>query len=59
METTQHKLDQEHIDYVKKTFSNNFKFRMALFGILPMGWLSGMKVTQLDEESCSVTVPYK
>lgn len=59
MEATQPKLNQAHIDYIQKTFSNNFKFRVSLFNILPMGWLSGMKVTHLDEASCSVSVPYK
>jgi hypothetical protein len=59
MEATQPKLNQAHIDYIQKTFSNNFKFRVSLFNILPMGWLSGMKVTHLDETSCSVSVPYK
>lgn len=30
-----------------------------MFKILPMGFLSGMKITELNEETCSVTVPYK
>lgn len=30
-----------------------------LFKILPMGFLSGMKITALNEELCSVSVPYK
>lgn len=52
-------LKQEHINYIKKNFTNSFKFRVAMFNMLPMGWLSGMKVRTLDENECSVTVPYK
>lgn len=52
-------LNPEHIHYIQKSFKNKLKFRMALFNILPMGWLSGMRITELNEELCSVTVPYK
>ncbi len=53
------KLNPAGIEFIKKNFSNSFKFRMAMFKMLPMGWLSGMKVTHLDEQKCSVSVPYK
>lgn len=52
-------LKPEHIKYIQKTFTNNFKFRVAMFNMLPMGWLSGMKVKTLTDEVCEVTVPYK
>ncbi len=51
--------NQEHINFVKKTFNNSLKFRLMLFKILPMGFLSGMKITELNEELCTVNVPYK
>lgn len=51
--------NQTQIDYIQKNFMNNFKFRVNLFKILPMGFLSGMKISELTEEKCSVTVPYK
>ena len=46
-------------EYVKKNFKNSFKFRLLLFKILPMGFLSGMRIKELNEEKCVVTVPYK
>lgn len=46
-------------DYVKKNFKNSFKFRLLLFKILPMGFLSGMRIKELNDEKCIVTVPYK
>ncbi len=57
--STPHKFDQKHIAFIKKTFNNKSKFKMMLFKILPMGFLSGMKVTELNEDKCTVTVPYK
>ena len=45
--------------YIKKNFTNSLKFRFILFKILPMGFLSGMRIKELNEEKCSVTVPYK
>ena len=51
--------DQTQIDHIQKNFSNNLRFRFTLFKILPMGFLSGMKISELNEEKCSVTVPYK
>ncbi len=52
-------LKQEPIDQLKKDFSSSFKFRLALMGMLPMGFLSGMKIVTLTEERCVVSVPYK
>jgi acyl-coenzyme A thioesterase PaaI-like protein len=52
-------LNQTGIKYIQQNFTNAFKFRMALFNMLPMGFLSGMKVVELNEEKCIVTVPYK
>lgn len=52
-------LNPEPIQYIQRTFKNGFKFRMAMFSMLPMGWLCGMKVIELNDELCSVSVPYK
>ena len=35
------------------------KFRMFLFLKLPSAFLAGVRLKDLDEQSCSVTVPYK
>ena len=57
--TENFQFDQSQIEFIKKNFNNNLKFRFNLFKILPMGFLSGMKISELTEEKCSVTVPYK
>ena len=35
------------------------KFRMFLLSKLPSAWLAGVRVRELDEKKCVVTVPYK
>jgi len=50
--------DSKSIQFIKKTFCSPWRFRLLLMKILPMGFLSKMKVTHLDETSCSVSVPY-
>jgi len=51
--------DNKNLNYVKKNFKNSLKFRLLLLKILPMGYLSGMRIKELNEEKCIVTVPYK
>src|SRR3954462_11364506 len=34
-------------------------FKMGLMKFLPMGVIAGLKITELDERQCKVTVPYK
>jgi hypothetical protein len=35
------------------------KFRMFLFTKLPAAWFAGVRVREVDEKRCVVTVPYK
>ena len=34
-------------------------FRMGMMKVLPMGAIADLKIIELDEEHCKVTVPYK
>jgi hypothetical protein len=34
-------------------------FKLGLMRILPMGAIAGLKITELDDQHCTVTVPYK
>ncbi|MBG16108.1 MAG: thioesterase [Crocinitomicaceae bacterium] len=58
MSENQH-FNQVHINELTKSFNNTWKFRLSLLKILPMGFLSGMRIKKLDENSCHVQVPYK
>ncbi len=34
-------------------------FKAGMLKVLPMGTIAGLKITELDEQQCKVTVPYK
>lgn len=51
--------NRKHIDFIQKNFANNLKFRLMLWRDLPMGFSSGMKIVELTDEKCAVSVPYK
>ncbi|MBK9327920.1 MAG: DUF4442 domain-containing protein [Sphingobacteriales bacterium] len=34
-------------------------FKVGMLKVLPMGTIAGLKITELDEQQCKVTVPYK
>ncbi len=57
--SSEYTFNPQHIEYLQKAFKNNLKFKLLLFKILPMGFLSGMKIEELTEEKCVVSVPYK
>ncbi len=42
-----------------KTLRHPVKFRMFLFTKLPAAFFAGVRVREIDEQRCMVTVPYK
>lgn len=52
-------IDQISVEKVRKYSVKSFYFRMYLLFNLPMGFLCGMRIRKLNEETCEVTVPYK
>jgi hypothetical protein len=42
-----------------KLMKHPFKFRMFLLTKLPAAYIAGVRVRELDEKRCGVTVPYK
>ena len=52
-------LNEKHVHSIQQSFTNCFKFKWIMFWKVPMAFLSGMKITELTEERCCVTVPYK
>jgi hypothetical protein len=51
--------DEKQIQFIQRNFTNNFKFKLVMFKTVPMGYLSGMRIKELTNEKCVVTVPYK
>ncbi|MCB0515785.1 MAG: DUF4442 domain-containing protein [Chitinophagales bacterium] len=44
---------------VMKLLTNSWKFKLYLLAKLPMAFLAGLRVTHIDAQTCSVSVPYK
>jgi hypothetical protein len=42
-----------------RTATNPFLFRLFLLSRLPAAFFAGLKITLLDTDTCTVTVPYK
>ncbi|MBN4072136.1 DUF4442 domain-containing protein [Flavobacteriales bacterium AH-315-E23] len=42
-----------------KLATNSFKFKLFLLRDLPMGFIAGLRVRELNPEKCVVTIPYK
>ena len=51
-------INAERVKAIQKN-SLSFKFKIFLMLKLPMGFLCGMRIRKLTEETCEVTVPYK
>ena len=48
-----------HTEAFIKQMKHPVKFRMFLFAKLPAAWLAGVRVREIRETHCQVTVPYK
>ncbi len=51
--------DWNRVEKQQQLFTNNFTFKLAMLKMLPMGFLIGMKIKDLNNDTCTVTVPYK
>jgi hypothetical protein len=55
-----YKANQEiEADKFIKRIKNPFLFRLFLFIRLPMAFIAGVRVKQVDAEVCEITVPYR
>ncbi len=46
-------------DYIRKMATNKWKMKLFMLQHLPLGFIVGLKVLQVDENSCQVSIPYK
>lgn len=51
--------DRKKMQQYRADLLSPIKSKIGMFYMLPMGALAGLKVTQLDDETCKVTAPYK
>ncbi|HRX24238.1 MAG TPA: DUF4442 domain-containing protein [Chitinophagales bacterium] len=43
----------------RKKISNGPTFKLFMFVKMPIAWLSGLKIISLDQNECTVSIPYK
>ncbi|MEZ5008525.1 MAG: DUF4442 domain-containing protein [Chitinophagales bacterium] len=51
--------NEESIAKRHKILSSKFLLRMGMISSLPLGFLTGMYIKNIDDNSCKVAVPYK
>lgn len=50
---------QKRMQNFKKKITNKLLFKLYLLPKLPLGLIAGLKIRELNQERCSVSVPYK
>ncbi len=57
--TAEFQFDEAKIEYIQQNFTNNFKFRMMVLKMVPLNFLTGMRIKTLTRDRCEVTVRHK
>jgi len=53
------KFDEKKLKFVQRILNNRLLFKIVLFFQVPLDFMAGMRVRELNEESCKVSVPYR
>ena len=59
MSTNEFYFDDKNLKRVQRIFTNWFLFKITMFLKVPLNFMTGMRIRELNEESCKVSVPYK
>src|SRR4030043_2019200 len=51
--------DQKNLRYVQRVLGNRVSFKIVMLFQVPLNFLTGMRIRELNEKSCKVTVPYR
>jgi hypothetical protein len=51
--------DQKKLRYVQRVLTNRLLFKIVILVQVPLNFLTGMHIRELNEDSCTVTVPYR
>jgi len=51
--------DEKKLKFVQRVLSNRVLFKIVLFFQVPMNFITSMRIRELNEKSCKVTVPYR
>ena len=50
--------DEKKLRFVKRVLNNRLLFKIALLFQVPMNFMTGMRLRELSEESCKVSVSF-
>ncbi|MBM4340497.1 MAG: DUF4442 domain-containing protein [Deltaproteobacteria bacterium] len=51
--------DEKKLKRFQRILKNRLLFKVALFSQVPLDFVTGMRLRELNEESCKVSVPYR
>jgi hypothetical protein len=51
--------DEKKLKFVQRVLNNRVFFKIALFFQVPINFMTGMRLRELNEKSCKVSVPYR
>jgi hypothetical protein len=50
--------DEKKLKFVQRIMNNRVLFKMVLLFQVPLDFMTGMRLGELNEKSCKVSVPY-
>jgi hypothetical protein len=53
------RFDEKKLNFFQGVLNNRVLFKIVLFFQVPMNFIAGMRIRELNEESCKVSVPYR
>jgi hypothetical protein len=51
--------DQKKLRFFRRLLGNRLLFKIIILFQVPLDFIAGMRIRELDEESCTVSVPYR
>jgi hypothetical protein len=51
--------DEKKLKFVQRVLNNRLLFKIVLFFQVPVDFVIGMRLREINEKSCSVSVPYR
>jgi len=52
------KFDKKKLSIARKHFTNRWLFNRKMFFQIPLNFIAGIRIKQLNEESCEIAAPY-
>jgi len=51
--------DEKKLKFVQRVLNNRVLFKIVMFFQVPLDFMTGMRLRELNEKSCQVSVPYR